>query len=275
MQNDDELVGRVLTRREIVRLLGAGGAAALAFGAGPVPSGSLFAQRFPGCVVKPEQTEGPYFVDQQLVRSDIRMEPSTGAMKAGVPLVLALTVLDVSNGQCGPLAGATVDVWQCDAQGVYSGVSDPGFNSVGLKFLRGVQTTDNSGRVQFTTIHPGWYSGRAVHIHFKIRTQAGGAAWEFTSQWYFDEALNDRILSDVRYARPGTRDTRNANDMFYRDGGDQLLLAPTPRADGYAATWSLGVDLTDAAVGRADGSGAGRGRGGPGGRGRGGPGRGA
>jgi protocatechuate 3,4-dioxygenase beta subunit len=275
MQDDDELVGRVLTRREVVRLLGAGGAAALAFGAGPAPSGSLFAQRSPGCVVKPEQTEGPYFVDQQLVRSDIRTEPSTGAMKPGVPLVLALSVLDVSNGQCGPLAGATVDVWQCDAQGVYSGVSDPGFNSVGLKFLRGVQTTDHSGRAQFTTIHPGWYPGRTVHIHFKIRTQVAGAAWEFTSQWYFDEALNDKILSDARYARPGTRDTRNANDMLYRNGGDQLLLAPVQRAEGYGATWSLGVDLTDAAVGRPDGSGAGPGRGGPGGRGRGGPGRGA
>ena len=82
MQNDDELVGRVLTRREIVRLLGAGGAAALAF-RGPALSDSLFAQGAPGCVVKPEQTEGPYFVDQQLVRSDIRTEPSTGAMKPG------------------------------------------------------------------------------------------------------------------------------------------------------------------------------------------------
>jgi hypothetical protein len=106
----------------------------------------------PGCVVKPEQTEGPYFVDQQLVRSDIRVEPSTGAAKDGVPLALALTVVDVSNGPCRPLPGATVDIWHCDAQGVYSGVTDPGFSTAGQKFLRGPQTTDAKGGAQFTTI---------------------------------------------------------------------------------------------------------------------------
>jgi protocatechuate 3,4-dioxygenase beta subunit len=264
-------MGRVLTRREIVRLLGAGGAAAITPWTGVAPLDRLFAQGTPGCVVRPEQTEGPYFVDEQMVRSDIRTEPSTGATKPGVPLALALTVFDVSNGQCAPLAGATVDVWQCDAQGVYSGVSDRGFDTVGLKFLRGVQTTDRTGRVQFATIHPGWYSGRAVHIHFKIRTQAAGSAWEFTSQWYFDEALNDSVLSDPRYRRPGTRDTLNANDMHYRNGGRQLLLAPVAQGDGYAAEWALGIDLTDAAVGRADGFGRGRGPRGPGGPGRGGP----
>lgn len=269
MQHDDELVGRILTRREVVRLIGAGGAAALAIGAGADPFTRLSAQRLPGCIVKPEQTEGPYFVDQQLVRSDIRVEPTTGVAKPGVPLSLAVTVLDVSNGQCGPLAGATVDVWQCDAQGIYSGVSDAGFNTVGQTFLRGVQTTDATGRVQFTTIYPGWYAGRTVHIHFKVRTRSGGSAWEFTSQWYFDEALNDSILSDARYARPGRRDTLNSTDAIYRNGGEQLLLAPTPNGEGYAAAWALGVDLTDAAVGHADGFGAGRGRGAPGGRGRG------
>jgi protocatechuate 3,4-dioxygenase beta subunit len=221
----------------------------------------------PGCVVKPEQTEGPYFVDQQLVRSDVRVEPTTGVAKAGVPLALALTVFDVANGQCRPLPGATVDIWQCDAQGVYSGVADPGFDTSGQKFLRGVQTTDAKGGAQFTTIHPGWYQGRAIHIHFKIRTQAAGSPWEFTSQWYFDEALNDRILADPRYAKPGQR-TTNATDGLYRNGGDQLLLASAASGAGYAASFGIGLDLTDAAVGRPDGAGAGGGRGrGRGGRG--------
>jgi protocatechuate 3,4-dioxygenase beta subunit len=219
--------------------------------------------------VKPEQTEGPYFVDQQLVRSDIRMEPTTGAAKPGVPLALALTVLDVSNGQCRPLPGATVDVWHCDAQGVYSGVNDPQFDTVGQKFLRGVQTTDATGVARFATIHPGWYQGRAIHIHFKIRAMAAGSPWEFTSQWYFDEALNDRILANSAYAKPGTR-TMNGTDGIYRDGGDQLLLAPTASGGGYAAAYAIGLDLTDAAVGRSDGmAGGGRGRGGPGRGGRG------
>ena len=130
MENDDEMVGRILSRREVVQLIGAGGAAAMFGGAAaawPVRAAGLQnTAPMPGCVVKPEQTEGPYFVDQQLVRSDIRVEPNTGAAKDGVPLALALTVFDVSNGQCRPLPGATVDIWHCDAQGVYSGVTDPG-----------------------------------------------------------------------------------------------------------------------------------------------------
>lgn len=273
MRNDDDMVGRILTRREIVQLLGVGGAA-LASGQ-VMPFWSLSAAAAgqgaamgPGCVVKPEQTEGPYFVDQQLVRSDIRAEPSTGVARPGVPLALALTVFDVSNGQCRPLPDATVDVWHCDAQGVYSGVTDPGFDTAGQRFLRGVQTTDASGLARFATIHPGWYQGRAIHIHFKVRTQAAGSPWEFTSQWYFDEALNDRILANSVYAKTGNR-TTNANDGIFRNGGDQLLLAPTAAGDGHAATYGIGLDLTDAAVGRSDGAGGGGGRGGPG-RGRGG-----
>jgi protocatechuate 3,4-dioxygenase beta subunit len=270
MRNDDETVGGILSRRELVQLIGAGSAVGVLFGRtgdplladSPQPVSTT-----PGCVVKPQQTEGPYFLDQQLVRSDIRGEPSTGGTKEGVPLMLALTVYDVSNSRCRVLEGAMVDVWQCDAKGVYSGVTDPTFSTVGQKFLRGVQTSNASGLVRFTTIHPGWYSGRAVHIHFKIRTEVAGSAWEFTSQWYFDEALNDRIFEDPRYARPGRRDTLNANDGIYRSGGDQLLLAPERRGDGYEAAFGIGLDLSDAATGRPDGGG-GRGRGGRGGRGQ-------
>ncbi|MEO5822706.1 MAG: intradiol ring-cleavage dioxygenase [Vicinamibacteraceae bacterium] len=256
------MVGRILSRREVVQLIGAGGAAAIFGGTAAWPvraGGRQNVAPVPGCVVKPQQTEGPYFVDQQLVRSDIRVEPTTGAAKDGVPLVLALTVFDVSNGQCRPLPGATVDIWQCDAQGVYSGVTDRGFNTSGQRSLRGAQTTDAKGGVQFTTIHPGWYQGRAIHIHFKIRTQANGSPWEFTSQWYFDEALNDRILADPRYAKPGQR-TTNATDGIFRNGGSDLLLAPAAAGAGYAAAFGIGLDLTDAATGRLDGAGAGGGR---------------
>jgi len=265
--DDDVPVGRLLGRREAVRLLGTGGVAMLA----PLPLGlrgwSDGEQAAPGCVVRPEQTEGPYFVDQQLDRSDIRVEPSTGETKAGELLTLALTVVNATGGQCRPLPGATVDIWQCDATGVYSGVSDTmvGFQTTGQKFLRGVQRTDAAGLARFTTIYPGWYPGRTVHIHFKIRTQAQAGAYEFTSQWYFDEALNDTVLAGPDYQRPGTRGTRNANDGIYRQGGDQLTLKPARAGNGLAATYAIGLDLADAAVGRPDGGG-GRGRG----RGRGG-----
>jgi protocatechuate 3,4-dioxygenase beta subunit len=269
MQNDDRMVGRILGRREVVRLIGAGGAAAI-FGGGAarwpaLAAGGQATTPTPGCVVRPEQTEGPYFVDEQLVRSDIRVEPTTGLAKDGVPLALAVTVLDVSNGQCRPLPGATVDVWHCDAQGVYSGVTDPQFSTEGQTFLRGAQPTDAAGRAQFTTIYPGWYRGRAVHVHFKIRTQASGRPWEFTSQWYFDEALNERILADPRYAKHGRR-TTNAADGIFGNGGDRLLLAPAASGAGYAATFAIGLDLTDAATGRPDGAGRRRSGGRGGGR---------
>lgn len=262
--DDDRPIGEVLTRRAAVKLLSAGGTASMLAFAGIFPTARNTSQQGrgnPACVVRPEMTEGPYFVDTQLNRADIRDG------KVGQALALALTVIDGTGGQCRPLSGAMVDVWQCDAKGVYSGVSDPiqGFETRNEKFLRGYQTTDLNGIARFTTIYPGWYPGRTVHIHFKVRAQAPTGAYEFTSQWYFDEGLNERILAGGDYARPGRRDTLNANDSIFRNGGDQLLLAPAPSADGLSASYALGLDLADAAVGRPDGSG----RGGRGRRGRG------
>lgn len=134
---------------------------------------STAAQTSPTCVVRPQQTEGPYFVDERLNRSDIRTEPSDGSVKEGVPLDLTFNVSrSDSISSCTPLAGAIVNVWQCDALGEYSDVQDAaeGFDTRGQKFLRGYQVTDKNGTARFTTIYPGWYKGRAVHIHFKIRT---------------------------------------------------------------------------------------------------------
>ena len=118
-----------------------------------------------GCVLTPAQTEGPYFVDERLDRSDVREDPATGAARPGAVLTLDLGVAAVDGARCMPLRGAIVDIWQCDALGNYSDVND----SRGQRFLRGYQATDANGRVRFTTIYPGAYPGRAVHIHFKIR----------------------------------------------------------------------------------------------------------
>ncbi len=201
-------------------------------------------QSAPACVITPEQTEGPYFVDEDLNRSDIRSDPATGAVKDGVPLALTLQ-LSQAGQSCGPLAGAVVDVWQCDARGVYSDVSDPGFNTVGQKFLRGSQVTDANGQVQFATIYPGWYQGRAVHIHFMVRTDpAAASGYQFTSQLYFDDSLTDQVHAQMPYAAKGQRTTRNADDGIFQDGGGQLLLDLTPTSDGYAATKAIGVDLS-------------------------------
>jgi protocatechuate 3,4-dioxygenase beta subunit len=244
MDRDDLPVGRVLSRREALTVLGASGLALLAGDARQARAWAAPRRRFPACVARPEQTAGPYFVDAKLNRTDIRSEPGSGAVKDGTPLELILVVSGLRAGNCAPLAGAHVDIWHCDAMGVYSGVEDPGFNTVGQSFLRGYQLTDDAGEARFRTIYPGWYPGRAVHIHFKIRTDPGSAqGLEFTSQLYFDEALTSRVYSEMPYAtRSGQRD-RNASDRIFARGGDQLLLAPRATGDGYEARFEVGLQL--------------------------------
>lgn len=287
--NDDAQVGYVLSRREMMKLLGAMGASLLlgcrpggtdegaattaatttaaastattapgpeaqtviAVTAQPTAQAQLTAEMataetanataVPNCVVRPELTEGPYFVDAQLERADIRSDPGSGVVKDGALLALTFQVLQVGGDACTPLAGAMVDVWHCDAQGVYSGVSDPGFDTSQALFLRGFQYTDANGIATFTTIYPGWYPGRTVHIHFKIRAnETANAAYEFTSQLFFDEALNDEVHAQEPYAARGRRNTLNAEDNIYND----LLLVDVSRTgDGYAATFNVGMEL--------------------------------
>ncbi len=128
-----------------------------------------------------------------------------------------------------------------------------------------MQATGSKGQAAFSSIYPGWYRGRAVHIHVKIRTAAPSGAYEYTTQLFFDEALTDEVHARAPYAANGRRDMPNARDgIFLR--GDRTVLEVTKRGDGYSATCDIALDLSDAAVGRPDG---GRGRGGPGrGRGR-------
>ncbi|MBI2773430.1 MAG: twin-arginine translocation pathway signal protein, partial [Chloroflexi bacterium] len=178
----------------------------------------------------------------KLDRSDIRSEPSTGAVRPGALLALTFNVSRVTGGSCAALVGATVDVWHCDAAGVYSDASDPSFNTRGQKFLRGYQTTDASGTAKFMTIYPGWYQGRAVHIHFKIRTRtASGQIADFTSQLFFDEKINDEVFAQAPYSgKTGSR-LRNEGDGIYRGGGEKLLIAPAKGSSGYSATFDIGL----------------------------------
>ena len=284
--DDDGPVGRVLSRREAMRLLalstaavavgcksGPGaGADTTSAGAGTASASAAGAAATPACVVRPELTVGPYFVDKQLNRSDIRANTANGAIAAGVPLDLTFNVSEISGGQCRSLAGAMVDVWHCDATGVYSAVNDPmlGASSEGKNFLRGYQLTSADGTARFTTIYPGWYRGRTVHIHFKIRAPGAAAAagqtnnvYEFTSQLFFDEALSDRVFASAPYAGKGKRDTTNASDQIFQQSNGQLLLAVAPAGSGYRAAFDIGLDLSNAAVGASDRDG---GPGGPGGR---------
>jgi protocatechuate 3,4-dioxygenase beta subunit len=232
-EKDDEQTGRILTRRELVALLGGAGAGILVADA---------RAGFPQCVGKPEQTEGPYYLDLKLNRSDIRSDPSDGSAAEGIPLSLEFRVSRIANQGCTPLAGAEVDVWHCDARGIYSGVRDPRFNTTGKKFLRGYQVTDRAGTARFTTIYPGWYPGRTVHIHFKIRENtSSGRRSEFTSQLYFDDSVTDQVCAAEPYVRSGRRMMRNADDFLFRNGGTQLLLAPVKTSEGYSAVFEISL----------------------------------
>jgi protocatechuate 3,4-dioxygenase beta subunit len=253
MQNDDQPRGYVLTRREAVTILGVSGVALFTGCRGSstrvsgdtATSSTVLADagaRGSMCVVRPEMTEGPYFVDEMLNRSDIRPDPADGSVKPGAPLQLTFNVSTLAAAACTPLAGALVDVWHCDHLGVYSDVSDPGFNTVGKKFLRGYQVTDARGVARFSTVYPGWYQGRTVHIHFKIRSvPSSRPGFEFTSQLYFDDALTDRVHAQQPYAAKGQRTVRNDRDGIYRRGGSQLLLALTETSGRYTATFDVAL----------------------------------
>jgi protocatechuate 3,4-dioxygenase beta subunit len=198
----------------------------------------------PPCIVRPEQTEGPYFVDERLNRSDIRSDPSDGSVKDGRQLQLALRVHEIRGDACTPLAGAVVDIWHCDALGVYSDVRDRSFDTRGKKFLRGYQVTDPTGTARFLTIYPGWYPGRAVHIHFKIRTNPESRrGYEFTSQIYFDDGLSDQVHAQVPYRVKGQGRLRNQGDGIFQDGGEQLTLQLVKEAQGYAGVFDIGLQM--------------------------------
>lgn len=254
--DDDIPVGRVLSRREALWLLGGAGLGILSGCGGgstgvvtpsatptPMPSGTPTPTPVGGnsCVVKPELTIGPYFVDERLNRSDVRSDPTTGVVKQGVQLNLTFQISRLSSGACSALSGAMVDIWHTDALGKYSDIASEGTS--GQKFLRGYQVTNSNGIAQFTTIYPGWYSGRAVHIHFRIRNTAARGTYDFVSQLFFNDSFTDSVYTQAPYNTRGARTTRNANDGIYNQGGSQLLLAPTSSGNILSATMALALSF--------------------------------
>jgi protocatechuate 3,4-dioxygenase beta subunit len=177
------------------------------------------------CVLAPEQTEGPYYLEGDLVRRNITER------KPGAPLTLRLTVLDVST--CKPIRGAAVDVWHCDAAGVYSGVQgDTG------RFLRGIQRTNAKGIAVFQTIYPGWYPGRTVHIHVKV---ALGGNVVHTGQLYFPDRVTDVVYRRAPYSRRPNRSPRNAGDSIFRNGGSRSTLRLVRSGSRYVGSIAMGV----------------------------------
>jgi protocatechuate 3,4-dioxygenase beta subunit len=213
------------------------------------------------CILAKEGSQGPYWFDVDSIRSDIRDG------RPGFTLALALRVHDVSSCSVGgpltPVRDAVVEIWHCDAGGVYSGfaaaradersgtsgpsreTSDGAYSrgdpearpTDGAEYLRGAQAVDPNGIVRFTTIYPGWYVGRTTHIHCKVHLDRKTV---LTTQLYFDDNLTDEIYLLSPYVEHITRDTRNDTDPLYDDVG---LMTTQRSMDGCLAAVNLGVDL--------------------------------
>jgi protocatechuate 3,4-dioxygenase beta subunit len=188
----------------------------------------------------PEMTEGPYYLDLDLVRNDITED------REGVPLALNLVVIDMNSGA--PLEGSAVDVWHCDAEGLYSGFVDASASansgasdlSDSGTFLRGTQVTDASGAATFATIYPGWYQGRTVHIHIKVHVDGSEI---HTGQLFFDDSFTDAVYAaNEPYASRSERTTRNDRDNIYGGGGELSTLTVQQTGGGYTGTLTMGVD---------------------------------
>ena len=180
----------------------------------------------PDCVLMPELTEGPYYLDLDLVRSDI----TEG--RSGLPLDLRVTVVDADA--CEPIEGAAVDVWHCDAEGVYSGVQ----GAEGETFCRGVQMTDASGVAEFRTVFPGWYTGRAVHIHLKVQVDGDQT---HTGQLFFDPEVTSDVYTKEPYADRGEPDVPNSSDDIYAQSGGVTVVAVEVGESSAAGSVILGV----------------------------------
>ena len=236
-----------VTRRQAVGVAGTGGAALLlakVSGAdrllGSVGVAEEAQAQTTSCVLIPAKTEGPYFVDEKLNRSDIRTDPSDGTTRPGVPLNLTMVVVG-ADASCAPVQGAIVDIWHADATGKYSDIASEGTS--GKKYLRGLQATDANGAANFTTIFPGWYSGRAVHIHFKVRVfSASSTTFEFNSQLFFNPATTNEIYATSAYSSRGTPNVANSADNIYGSDGAKLLVQLSPNASGgYDGTFVVGL----------------------------------
>lgn len=199
----------------------------------------------PDCVLTPEQEEGPFYIDLAQVRQDIVEN------RPGVPLALVLTIVDSAT--CKPIRDAAVDIWHCDALGVYSGELSEG--SEGQTYLRGVQLTDGNGVAEFATIYPGHYPGRTTHVHVKVRiggrqgngTYSGGQV-SYVGQLFTSDRRDAEVFALAPYNRNPAEIVSRSTDGIFRDQGGASSVLTLARAgsslerDGFRTKVTLGVD---------------------------------
>ena len=245
----------------------------------------------------PQQIEGPYFVAGAPNRSNITSDPSDGTVQQGIPLQLVIHVYKINNNNinntsnnitkstttttaandggnsanissCVPFKGAQVDIWHANPQGLYSGISQIG--TEGKMYLRGYQITDNNGTVKFDTIYPGWYEGRAIHIHVMVRafdnssggsrgvgeaeSSSGGTneTFHWTSQMYLNNSINQQVHTQLPYSKHGLPPMTNEQDGIYSgpstdklvpsNAGQHLMLNLNKDKQGYVGTFNIVVN---------------------------------
>jgi protocatechuate 3,4-dioxygenase beta subunit len=264
---------KLLTRRKALGLLGAAGTT---LAAGMVMAREKLVTPESACALPtPHHIEGPYYVVENRRRSDLRSDDADGSLKRGVPLRITVRVIGSRAGHCMTMSDAVVDIWHCDAEGVYSDVVDPHYNTTGRNSLRGYQITDTRGEVSFTTIVPGRYEVRATHIHLKVRQRRGFTPAdlretmrivreanmpppsgsnkaapptlreEFTTQLYIDDAITDAVYRRHPYVGKVANQISNSKDIFFREGGGSRLILPlSPDGVGYAGTYTVVIPLT-------------------------------
>ena len=231
-----------ITRREILgALTAAAGAAVVACGSSPTAASSISngnsstttgGTTSGSCSVIPSETEGPYPDRTGMINNPAFYRQDITEGRPGTPLTLALTVVSAANG-CAPVANATIEVWQCDAAGAYSEYTVAG------TFLRGLQRTDANGVATFNTIYPGWYTGRAPHIHLEVFVNGASVK---TTQMAFPEDVSRAVYSQGVYASRGTNFTRNTTDNVFADGTTNEMASMTgSTTSGYTAALQIGI----------------------------------
>ena len=233
-----------LTRRQALEAIS--GVAAVAItaacsdsGGSPVtPDSTSGGSSSSSCAATPSETAGPYPDRVGMINNQAFFRRDITEGRPGLALSLVLTVVN-TNQNCQPLSNAAVEIWQCDASGNYSEYAQPGYDGTGQTFLRGLQTTNAGGQVTFATIYPGWYAGRATHIHVEVFVNGVSRK---TTQVAFPETTTATIYASGVYAAKGRNPTTNASDMVFSDGTSQQLATLTGSVtSGYTATLTIGV----------------------------------